>query len=111
MTEQQKLIAHFIETSEKRIIQLEALKLEFGHKFMVVCGDDFPLPINFDHASGWGNVETATKWNRIQFARANASKVVNGLDQVGKAVLIADHIEWDIAQQKKLIAQMQESVK
>jgi hypothetical protein len=111
MTEQQKLVAHFIETSEKRIIQLEALKLEFGHKFMVVCGADFPLPINFDHASGWGNVETATKWNSIQFARANASKVTNGKQEGGKAVLIADHIEWDIAQQKKLIAQLQESVK
>jgi hypothetical protein len=91
---------------EKRIEELKILAPSIGHKFMVVCGDDHPMPVDFeakDPKWPWALTENATHWNSVQFARANAQKVMNGNKQAGKAVLIADHIEWDIAQLVKLI--------
>lgn len=95
---------------EKRVVELKIiLNTPDAKKYMVVCGDPHPMPINFEAENAkwpWAQVEEATKWNSIQFANANASKVVNGNAQVGKAVKVADHIEWDIAQLEKLVNEL-----
>lgn len=97
---------------EARIVELRSvLHSQDAYKFIVVCGDEHPMPINFeakDPKWPWTNVEGATKWRSIQFARANASKVVNGNSQVGKAVMVAEHIEWDIANLQKLVKELKE---
>lgn len=101
--------AETIAKFEQRIVELKAfLETPEAAKYMVVCGDAHPMPIDFEKADGnfWANVETATKWNSVQFARSNARKVVNGNREVGKAVQVADHIVWDIAQMEKLIESM-----
>lgn len=101
------LKADTIAKFEARVVELKAiLNTTDANKFMVVCGDEHPMPINFEAENAkwpWTNVEGASKWNSVQFANANASKVVNGNAQVGKAVKVADHIEWDIANLEKLI--------
>lgn len=107
MNQAELLKADTIAKFEKRIVELQTiLTTPVAQKFMVVCGDEHPMPIDFEATNPkwpWANVEGATKWSSIQFARANASKVVNGNNQVGKAVKVADHIEWDIANLQKLI--------
>lgn len=77
-----------------------------AQKYMVVCGDEHPMPINFEAENAkwpWSSVEYATKWNSRQFAEANAVKVVNGNKQVGKAVRVDHHCEWDMQNLCKLI--------
>lgn len=111
MNKQAELLkADTIAKFEKRLVELKIiLTTADANKFMVVCGDEHPMPIDFDAPNPkwpWANVEGATKWNSVQFANANASKVVNGNAQVGKAVKVADHIEWDIANLQKLIADL-----
>lgn len=106
------LKADTIAKFEKRIGELKTiLTTPVAQKFMVVCGDDHPMPVDFETADPkwpWASVETATKWNSVQFARSNASKVVNGHKQVGKAVKVADHIEWDIDNLQKLVKALKE---
>lgn len=106
------LKADTIAKFEKRIDELQIiLATPVAQKFMVVCGDDHPMPVDFETADPkwpWASVETATKWNSVQFARSNASKVVNGHKQVGKAVKVADHIEWDIDNLQKLVKALKE---
>lgn len=103
-TQAELLKAQTIESFEKRIVQLKAiLETPVAAKWMVVCGDDHPMPINFESTQMWANVETATKWSSPQFARSNALRVVNGNNNVGKAVQVSSHIEWDIANLEKLI--------
>lgn len=107
MNQVELLKADTIAKFEARVVELQnILTTPDANKFMVVCGDEHPIPINFEATDPkwpWTNVEGATKWNSVQFANANASKVVNGNAQVGKAVLVADHIEWDIANLEKLV--------
>lgn len=91
---------------EKRVLELnELIKTPIADKWIVVCGDEHPMPINFNSETNnfWSDVENATKWSSPQFARVNAQKVVNGNDQVGKVVLVSDHIKWDIEQLERLI--------
>jgi len=105
--EAQTLKAQTIAQFEQRIVELQmVLNGPDAQKYMVVCGDDHPMPINFeakDPKWPWSSVEGATKWNSRQFAEANASKVVNGLQQVGKAVRVDHHCEWDMINLSKLI--------
>lgn len=106
-TEAQLLKADTIAKFEKRIEELHAIMNgPDAEKYMVVCGDEHPMPINFDAENPkwpWTNVEGATKWNSRQFAEANAVKVVNGNKQVGKAVRVDHHCQWDAQQLCKLI--------
>lgn len=92
---------------EKRVAELQAIKeTPLAKKWIVTCGNDHPMPINFDAPNQswpWANVETCSTWNSPQFARANASKVRNGKGELGQAILMADHIEWDIANLQTLI--------
>lgn len=101
------LKAQTIAQFEQRIVELQIiLNGPDAQKYMVVCGDDHPMPINFDAPNAkwpWASVEKATKWNSRQFAEANASKVVNGNNQVGKAVRVDHHCEWDMINLSKLI--------
>lgn len=101
------LKADTIATFEKRVEELRAiLNGPDAQKYMVVCGDEHPMPINFEAENAkwpWSSVEDATKWNSRQFAEANAVKVVNGNKQVGKAVRVDHHCEWDMQNLCKLI--------
>lgn len=101
------LKADTIAKFEKRIEELSAiLKGPDAQKYMVVCGDEHPMPINFEATDPkwpWTDVEGATKWNSRQFAEANAVKVVNGKNQVGKAVRVDHYCEWDMQNLSKLI--------
>lgn len=105
MNKQAELLkADHIAKFEQRVVELKAmLETPVADKWMVVVGDDHPMPVNFESDKMWSNIETATKWASPQFARSNAQRVVNGLNQVGKAVQIRDHIEWDIGNLTKLI--------
>ena len=86
---------------EKRIAELKiVLNGSDAQKYMVVCES---LPIDFEHAKGWGNVESATKWNSRQFAEANASKVTNGNKQGGVAVRVDHWCEHEIQELCRLI--------
>lgn len=101
------LKADTIAQFEKRIEELKIiLNGPDAQKYMVVCGDEHPMPINFEAENAkwpWSSVEDATKWNSRQFAEANAVKVVNGNKQVGKAVRVDHHCEWDMQNLCKLI--------
>lgn len=107
MNQVELLKADTIAKFEKRIEELRIiLNGPDAQKYMVVCGDEHPMPINFEATDPkwpWTNVEGATKWNSVQFARSNASKVVNGNQQVGKAVRVDHHCEWDMQNLCKLI--------
>jgi hypothetical protein len=108
MNESAKLKAHFLAQFEQRIVELHEANAQYGNKWIVVCGDDHPMPINFESTTDnfWSNVEGASKWSSRQFAQANATKVVNGNQNVGSAVLVSDHVAWDIANLQKLIADL-----
>ena len=103
------LKADTIAKFEQRVVELQEAAAQYGKKWIVVCGDEHPMPVDMESKNPkwpWAKVENATMWSSPQFARANAEKVVNGNKQVGKAVLVADHIEWDIANLQKLIADL-----
>jgi len=101
------LKADTIAKFEQRIIELNEAGAQYGYKWMVVCGDEHPMPVNM-HAENpkwpWCKVEDATFWSHEKWAALEAEKVRNGNGQFGKAVLVDDHIKWDIAQLQKLIA-------
>ena len=104
MNKQEMLKAQTIAQFEQRIEELKIiLNGPDALKYMVVVGDEHPMPVNFESVKLWSNIETATKWNSRQFAEANAAKVVNGNNQVGKAVRVDHHIEWDMQNLSKLI--------
>lgn len=112
MTPVELLKAQSIAQFEARIVELQAiLNRPDAQKYMVVCGKDHPLPINFDAVNSkwpWANVEGATKWNSIQFARANATKVRNGNGEYGVAVRVDHYCEWDMGNLSRLINQLSE---
>lgn len=105
MSQAEQLKAQTIAQFEKRIEELKEANEKFGHKWIVVCGDAHPMPINFesDTSNFWSNVEGCSKWASELFAKSAARRVVNGNQEVGKAVLMTNHIEWDIANLEKLI--------
>ena len=98
------LQADSIAQFEKRIAELKAVKeTPLAEKWIVTCGN---LPVDFDapnQAWPWANVETCSTWNSPQFARAYAQKIRNGKGQFGEAILMADHIDLNIANLKDLI--------
>jgi hypothetical protein len=96
---------------EQRVEELNHYILTSGEisKWIVVCGNEHPMPVNFDAPNPkwpWVKVENASKWDSQRVARIKAQSVVNGNNQVGWAVLVADHVEWDIANLQKLIADL-----
>lgn len=106
-TEAQLLKADTIAKFEKRIEELSAiLKGPDAQKYMVVVGDAHPMPVNINAENPkwpWTNVEGATKWDTRQGAEFNAHKLVNGNKEVGKAVRVDHHCEWDMQNLAKLI--------
>lgn len=91
---------------EKRIAELsEIAKGDDSEKYMVVCEG---LLIDFEHEKGWGNVESATKWNSRQFAESNARKVVNGNKQGGVAVKVAHYCQHEMQELCRLINEINE---
>lgn len=106
-TEAQLLKADTIAKFEKRIEELSAiLKGPDAQKYMVVVGDSHPMPVNINAENPkwpWTNVEGATKWDTRQGAEFNAHKLVNGNNEVGKAVRVDHHCEWDMQNLCKLI--------
>lgn len=111
-TEAQLLKADTIAKFEKRIEELSAiLKGPDAQKYMVVVGDDHPMPVNINAENPkwpWTNVEGATKWETRQGAEFNAHKLVNGKKEVGKAVRVDHHCEWDMQNLSRLINTLSE---
>lgn len=103
------LKAETIAKFEQRILELNEAGAQYGTKWIIVCGDDHPMPVNF-HASNpkwpWCKVEHATMWSMQWAAEDKAKLVVNGNGQAGKAMLVDDHIAWDIANLEKLVKEL-----
>lgn len=106
-TQAQLLKADTIAKFEKRIEELHAIMNgPDAEKYMIVVGDAHPMPVNINAENPkwpWTNVEGATKWETRQGAAFNAHKLVNGNKEVGKAVRVDHHCQWDAQQLCKLI--------
>lgn len=93
------------EDCKVRIAQLEAIENRDG--YIVVIGADARLPVK-EHSNGWARVENASIFWHVEDANYLASRVVNGKGENGVVVKKIDQINWEIAEQKKLLEHMEE---
>lgn len=87
--------------------RLETLKTFYKNdevmaRFMVTCDN---LPINME-SGRTVNVENATTWASVQFARSNASKVKNGRGTVGQAVNVGHQVEYEMQNVCRMINEL-----
>lgn len=94
-----------VEDCKVRIAQLEAIENRDG--YIVVIGADARLPVK-EHSNGWSRVENASIFWHVEDANYLASRVVNGKGENGVVVKKIDQINWEIAEQKKLLEHMEE---
>ena len=90
---------------EQRIIEFNKSSAKYGKKWVVVCGN---MPINFDSITNnlWCKLEDATFWSSREFAEANAPRVEFPNGEVGKVVLVDDHLAWAIVDLEEWIAEL-----
>ena len=102
-----------IADSQAYIGRLEAFNATSPKGYIVVTGKH-RMPILFDNVADTAvvtNIETATRYNDLQIAKAKARRVTNGAMERGEVVYVVDQIEWEIGQQQKLIADLTEAKK
>jgi hypothetical protein len=101
-----------ITDSEAYIARLEAFNATAPKGYIIVTGSG-RMPIVFDNVADTaviGNIENATRYNDLHRAKAMGRKVTNGNKEQGVAVYVVDQIEWEIGQQRKLIADLTEAM-
>lgn len=106
-------IESVIADSKAYIARLEAFNATSPKGYIIVTGSG-RMPIVFDNVADTaviGNIETATRYNDLQIAKAKGRRVTNGHNEQGVAVYVVDQIEWEIGQQQKLIADLTEALK
>lgn len=91
--------------AEKRIAELQAIDTTDG--YIVIVGDNIRLPMN-EQQGKWCAVENASIFWYREDAQRFAGRIVNGSGEVGRVVKKVDQIAWEIEEQQKLMANINE---
>ena len=104
-------INQMIDSATQYIARLEAFKATNPVGYIIVTGSG-RMPVQFDSDSAKvSSIENANRFNDLRIAKAKGRQITNGCQETGVAVYVTEQVEWEIGQQEKLIADLNNALK